>query len=79
MNYTSSAQKRMLIVNQLEDIGTNYNITGAVQLNGALDPVKLEEAIRQVINRHEALRTSFSRSEDGFIQRVHPQVSFSNT
>ncbi|QED47026.1 non-ribosomal peptide synthetase [Cytobacillus dafuensis] len=73
----SSAQKRLLILNQLENIGNNYNITGAVQLEGPVDPKRLEQAIQQVINRHEALRTSFETTEEGFIQRVHPHVPFS--
>ncbi|MDQ0274004.1 condensation domain-containing protein, partial [Cytobacillus purgationiresistens] len=73
----SSAQKRMLILNQLENIENNYNITGAVQLEGEIDALRIEKAIQQVINRHEALRTSFAQIEDGFIQRIHPHVSFS--
>jgi hypothetical protein len=39
--------------------GTAYNVHGRQWLNGPLDAPVLERSIRAVINRHEALRTSF--------------------
>uniref|UniRef100_UPI00124F55BA non-ribosomal peptide synthetase n=1 Tax=Paenibacillus tengchongensis TaxID=2608684 RepID=UPI00124F55BA len=73
---TSSAQKRLYILGQLEGAGTSYNMPGAMLIEGALDPQRLEAAFRQLIRRHETLRTSFEMADGEIVQRVHPQVPF---
>ncbi|MBU9709582.1 amino acid adenylation domain-containing protein [Paenibacillus sp. AK121] len=72
----SSAQKRMYILNQLDGAGTSYNIPGALTLTGSLDYKALDNAFRQLINRHETLRTSFESMNGEPVQRVHDEVPF---
>ncbi len=72
----SSAQKRIYTLQQLELLSTGYNMPGVLELEGALDVNKLEGAFNKLIQRHEALRTSFELIEDGLVQKVHKQVEF---
>ncbi|MGG4499221.1 amino acid adenylation domain-containing protein [Paenibacillus polymyxa] len=72
----SSAQKRMYILNQLDGAGISYNIPGALTLIGSLDHKALDNAFRQLIDRHETLRTSFETMNGEPVQRVHNEVSF---
>ena len=37
---------------------------------------KLEFALKQLIIRHESLRTSFQRVNDDVVQRIHESVAF---
>lgn len=72
----SSAQKRMYILNQLDGAGISYNIPGALTLTGSLDHKALDNAFRQLIERHETLRTSFETMNGEPVQRVHDEVPF---
>ncbi len=72
----SSAQKRLYMLNQLDTNSTNYNMPGVLELEGDLDTTRLKEAFNKLIQRHEALRTSFESVEDGLIQKIHKQVEF---
>ncbi|KJD42170.1 non-ribosomal peptide synthetase [Paenibacillus terrae] len=72
----SSAQKRMYILNQLDGAGISYNIPGALALTGSLDHKALDNAFRQLIDRHETLRTSFETMNGEPVQRVHDEVPF---
>lgn len=44
---------------------TAYTIPLARRLRGPLDPAALQQALRTVTNRHEALRTRFPATSDG--------------
>ncbi|XHF15017.1 amino acid adenylation domain-containing protein [Archangium gephyra] len=73
----SSAQRRMYTLSQLEGGERAYHLYGAMELEGTLDEARLEECFRQLIDRHESLRTSFTVDANGsFLQRVHPSVAF---
>ncbi|MDK4204458.1 amino acid adenylation domain-containing protein [Bacillus velezensis] len=73
----SSAQKRMYVLQQLEDGGVGYNMPAVLELTGPLDRGRLEETFRQLIERHESLRTSFETGPDGEpVQRIHDSVPF---
>ncbi len=57
--YRLSPQQERLWSLQQADPAAPYHVQALVHLNGHLDQTKLINALRQVINRHEILRTSF--------------------
>ncbi len=69
----SPAQKRMYILNQFEEAGTSYNNPGAITIEGNLNPQRLEETFRRLINRHESLRTSFQVVNGEPVQKIHSE------
>ncbi|MCG6495239.1 non-ribosomal peptide synthase/polyketide synthase [Kitasatospora sp. A2-31] len=55
----SPAQQRLWFLNRLDDTSGNYNLLAALRLSGPLDAAALEVAFRDVVDRHESLRTVF--------------------
>ena len=55
----SFAQQRQWFLSQLEPESPFYNIPAAIQISGELDISILECSFREIINRHEVLRTAF--------------------
>ncbi|WP_416043140.1 fengycin non-ribosomal peptide synthetase FenE [Bacillus halotolerans] len=73
----SSAQKRMYVLQQLEDGGTGYNMPAVLELEGKLDLTRMDAVFKKLIKRHESLRTSFTTDTDGEpVQRIHDEVTF---
>ncbi|MGE7202903.1 lichenysin non-ribosomal peptide synthetase LicA [Bacillus haynesii] len=72
----SLAQQRIYIVSQLEDAGVGYNMPAAAMLEGTLDLQRLEAAFQKLIDRHEALRTSFTVVDGEPRQIIHQTVQF---
>ncbi|MCZ8521355.1 MULTISPECIES: non-ribosomal peptide synthetase [Paenibacillus] len=72
----SSAQQRLYVLAQLEDLQTSYNMPGVFRLSGAWDRARLAEAFAGMIERHEALRTSFGLVNGEPVQYVHPAAAF---
>ncbi|HLM55061.1 MAG TPA: MupA/Atu3671 family FMN-dependent luciferase-like monooxygenase, partial [Pyrinomonadaceae bacterium] len=71
---TTEAQKQLWVLAQVGDGASRaYNETLCLRLRGPLDVAALAAAVRAVVGRHEALRTSIS--DDGEEQFVHPQPS----
>jgi amino acid adenylation domain-containing protein len=71
----SYAQKRIYTALQLEADSTSYNIATILRLIGDLDGERLQDAFRQLIERHEILRTSFEIVGTEPVQRVHDNNS----
>ncbi|MBY6685102.1 amino acid adenylation domain-containing protein [Rhodococcus sp. BP-149] len=67
----SLAQRRMWFLNQFDPSSVAYNIPLALRLEGDLDIAALQVAIMDVVDRHEALRTSYPDTENGPVQVVH--------
>jgi len=72
---TSSAQKRMWLLQQFDHESTGYNMPGVLILDGELDKERLELAFLGLIRRHEMLRTSFYMIEE-LVQRISVEVDF---
>jgi amino acid adenylation domain-containing protein/non-ribosomal peptide synthase protein (TIGR01720 family) len=68
----SHLQRRLWILAQLEESSVAYNEFNAYNLDGALNVQALKEAITQIMQRHEGLRTIFIDGADGPRQKILP-------
>jgi len=73
---TNEAQRQLWLLSELDrDASVAYNVTTSLELKGSLNISALEEAINEVVNRHEALRTHIL--EQGELQTVIAEVKLS--
>jgi amino acid adenylation domain-containing protein len=72
----SSAQKRLFILNRMDTNHTGYNSPQIAALEIAVEQDKLNEVFKQLIQRHEALRTSFEIIGGEPVQKIHDDVEF---
>ena len=66
----SFAQQRLWFLDQLEPGNPLYNTPGALRLKGTLDIAALEQALSEIVRRHETLRTAFDVSQGTPIQII---------
>ncbi|MGW4247814.1 amino acid adenylation domain-containing protein, partial [Nocardia sp. NPDC004722] len=66
----SPAQQRMWFVNRYDPGSPAYNVPVALRLSGLLDHAALRAALRDVIERHETLRTVYPDLDGVGMQRV---------
>ena len=73
----SFAQQRLWFLDQLEPNSPLYNITAAARVRGPLDVSALAQSFREVMRRHEVLRTTFLAVEGRSIQKIGPDPCLS--
>jgi len=75
----SSAQTRLYIQQQLELNNLTYNMPQVLVLAKIPSKETLESIFRELVRRHESLRTSFEMVNGSPAQRVHDRVEFEMT
>ncbi len=70
----SFAQQRLWFLDRLEGENSNYNVPFFWQISGSLQLMALEQAIGEIVRRHEVLRTSFSVVDGSPIQVIHADL-----
>ena len=66
----SFSQERLWFLNRLAPGDPSYNVPIALELEGPLDLGVLERTLREIMRRHEVLRTTFEISEKHVVQVV---------
>lgn len=72
----SWAQERLWFLEQFHPGSALYNVPLAARLSGTLDVTALEEALRTVITRHEALRAHILPGDESPVQTTLPASAF---
>ncbi|WP_287658358.1 MULTISPECIES: amino acid adenylation domain-containing protein, partial [unclassified Microcystis] len=72
----SFAQQRLWFLDQLEPNSAFYHVGGALRLEGKLNITALEQSLKEIINRHEALRTNFITVNGQATQIIHPAINW---
>ncbi|WP_244237973.1 non-ribosomal peptide synthase/polyketide synthase, partial [Corallococcus terminator] len=75
----SFAQQRLWFLDQLQPGSAVYNVPGLLVLDGTLDVRALEQSLQALIQRHEALRTTFASEGDSPVQRIHSEGTLALT
>ncbi|MBV9788631.1 MAG: amino acid adenylation domain-containing protein, partial [Chloroflexi bacterium] len=71
----SFAQERLWFIDRYEPGNLAYTVPLTVRLTGSLDRAALQRALDSVVQRHEALRTTFPMVGDQPVQRIAPSLS----
>src|SRR5690349_5123259 len=61
--FLSPAQERLWFLDQISPGDASLNIARAVRINGILDRDRLQRCLRQIVFRHESLRTTFATTQ----------------
>ncbi|HEX8697018.1 MAG TPA: amino acid adenylation domain-containing protein, partial [Longimicrobium sp.] len=68
----SFAQQRLWFLDRLDGAGAAYHLPFGLRLRGELDRAALERALDRIVDRHEALRTTFPEQGGVPVQRIAP-------
>ena len=75
----SFAQQRLWFLDQLELGKYAYNIPAALRLRGQLNLPALEQSLNKIVQRHEALRTTFTTVDGQPVQVINPTLTLALT
>ncbi len=68
----SFAQQRLWFLDQLQPDSAVYNIPQPIRLKGELRVDALQQALDEIVRRHEVLRTTYPTIEDSPVQQINP-------
>ncbi|MFL6202032.1 MAG: condensation domain-containing protein, partial [Thermoanaerobaculia bacterium] len=71
----SFSQERLWFLDQLQPGSPLYNIPVALRLRGPLQAEALAATFREIVRRHEALRTSFAEVDGRPVQVIQPEAA----
>ena len=71
----SFAQRRIWFLDQLEPGTPLYNVPVRLWFEGGLDAGVLEAALREMVRRHESLRTTFASRGGEVFQAIGPDIA----
>jgi len=71
----SSSQLRLWILSQSEKGNVAYNSVGGYIFEGTLDNNALQEALQEVVLRHESLRTIFEEDANGNVHQIVKEIT----
>ncbi|HEY9261651.1 amino acid adenylation domain-containing protein [Chitinophaga sp.] len=74
--FASSGQQRSYFLYEFDRTSLAYNLPQVVELEGLLDIARLTMAFRQLIARHESLRTCFRVINGEVYQQILPELPF---
>jgi amino acid adenylation domain-containing protein len=72
----SAAQQIIYVTQQMAIESTAYNMPGTFYLKKEPEKDRLENTFRELIERHESLRTSFQIIDRHLVQQVHDMIEF---
>ena len=67
---SSFAQQRLWFLDRLEPGSCSYNVSQAIRMEGGLDRHALEQALNEIVRRHESLRTTFAATDGAPVQVI---------
>jgi acyl-CoA synthetase (AMP-forming)/AMP-acid ligase II/acyl carrier protein len=70
----SAAQKRLFSLNQIFPDDVSYNIADFFIIKAGFNKEKFENAIKELISRHEILRTSLKTVDNEIVQVIHDNM-----
>lgn len=70
----SFAQERLWFLDQLQPGSSIHNMRAAFRLKGSLNVAVLEKSIKEIVLRHEILRTTFPYVDGQPVQSISPEI-----
>jgi amino acid adenylation domain-containing protein len=71
----SYAQERLWLIDQTKS-SAGYNLPLGIRIQGALKEAALEKSLREILGRHDALRTRFIVRNGAPVQQILPRFEF---
>ncbi|MEJ8545842.1 amino acid adenylation domain-containing protein [Brevibacillus borstelensis] len=72
----SFSQQRLWFIHQLEPASTTYNMPFYIRIYGNVNVANVEKSIKEIIARHEVLRTTFQNIDGVPHQIIHKEIDF---
>lgn len=70
------AQKRIYVVNSMNENSVINNLPKGYEINGKIDREKIKGAFETIVNRHESLRTNIISYENDIVQVIYKESKF---